>query len=128
MRIFYFLFSLAVLLVGTTAQGQDLTLWGKDTLDLANTAAHVQTLTPEEKKVIQLINLARLNGKAFIAKVAVPYIKKNEKDDDDYVEGLYSDLRATVGRHLLKSHEKLHQSAAHHATDMGTKGQIGHNS
>jgi uncharacterized protein YkwD len=107
---------------------QDLSRWSKDTLDLANTAAHVAYLTPEEKKVIQVVNLARLNGKSFLTRVAMPYVKANDKDDDEFVEGLYTDLRATGGMHLLKPIETLHKSAAHHAHDMGTKGGLGHDS
>jgi len=123
-----FLSLLSFLIVGTVANCQDLSLWSKDTLDLANTAASAPYLTLEEKKVIQLINLARLNGNAFLKRVAMPYVKENNKDDDDFVEGLYSDLRVTYGLHLLHPHEKLHQSSAHHAHDMGTKGQVGHDS
>lgn len=121
-------FCFLIILITGVAHGQDLSLWSKDTLDMANTAASVQNLTAEEKKVIQLINLARLNGKAFLKKIAIPYVKQNNKDDDDFVEGLYNDLRATSAMHLLRPHEKLHQSAAHHAHDMGSKGQVGHDS
>ena len=81
-------FCFLIILITGVAHGQDLSLWSKDTLDMANTAASVPNLTAEEKKVIQLINLARLNGKAFLKKVAIPYVKQNNKDDDDFVEGL----------------------------------------
>jgi len=124
--LFAFLLFSCLLTATANINGQDLTLWNKDTLAMANTAATVATLTAEEKKVIQLINLARLNGKDFLKRVAEPYIKQNDKDDDDYVEGLYTLLRSTKGLHVLRSHEKLHMSAAHHAHDMGSKGQIGH--
>ena len=69
-----------------------------------------------------------MDGKAFMKRIAMPYIKANDKDDDEYVEGLYTDLRNTKGLHLLVPLETLHKSAAHHATDMGTKGGLGHNS
>lgn len=112
----------------SSANAQDLSQWPKDTLDMANTAAATATLSVEEKKLIQLINLARLDGNAFMKRIAVPYIKANDKDDDEYVEGLYSDLRKSRALHLLKPLEALHKSAAHHAHDMGTKGQLGHDS
>lgn len=108
--------------------GQDLSKWSKDTLDMANTAAHVVGMTVEEKKVIQLINLARLNGNMFLVRVAAPYVKANDKDDDEFVEGLYSDLRNTKSMHLLKPIDALQKSAAHHAHDMGTRGGLGHDS
>jgi len=110
------------------SHSQDLSLWSKDTLDMANTAAHSVSLTPEEKKAVQLINLARLNGKAFLTRIAMPYIKANDKDDDEFVEGLYTDLRNTKAMHLLKPLDALCKSAAHHAHDMGTKGGLGHDS
>jgi uncharacterized protein YkwD len=107
---------------------QDLSKWPADSIQLANTAGHTATLTPEERKLVQLINLARMDGNAFMKRVAIPYIKANDKDDDEYVEGLYSDLRKTKDLHLLVPLETLHKSATHHATDMGSKGTIGHNS
>ncbi len=124
--------NLVFLIIGlwltATSYAQDLSLYSKDTLDMANTAIHVTYMTPEEKKVVQLINLARLNGKTFLTRVAKPYVKANDKDDDEFVEGLYTDLTNTQAMHLLKPMETLHKSAAHHAQDMGTKGQLGHDS
>jgi len=126
-RVSFLLFAASVFFFNFS-NGQDLSQWPKDTLDLTNSAATTATLTVEEKKLIQLINLARLDGNAFMKRIAIPYIKANDKDDDDYVEGLYSDLKKTKGLHLLKPLEALHKSAAHHAQDMGAKGQLGHDS
>jgi uncharacterized protein YkwD len=123
-----FLIFVASLFCFISSNGQDLSLWPKDTLDMTNTALHTATLTAEEKKLIQLINLARLDGNAFMKRIAIPYIKANDKDDDEYVEGLYADLMRTKNLHLLKPLEALHKSAAHHAQDMGAKGQLGHDS
>ena len=124
---FLLIFFLSLLWISRVS-GQDLTQWPKDSLDMANTANTHTNLSAEEKKVIQLINLARMNGSSFINRVAKPYIIANDKDDDEYVEGLYTDLRNTKGMHLLKPLEALHKSAAHHAHDMGGKGLLGHDS
>lgn len=107
---------------------QDLASWPKDTLELANTAKAVTYLSPEEKKLIQLINLARLNGKSFHERIVKPYIKKNALDMDEYLETLAVDLSTTKGLHLLDPLPKLHESAAFHAHDTGHKGLIGHES
>jgi uncharacterized protein YkwD len=123
-----YIFSIIFFLCAGSLKGQDLSQWSKDTLDIANTAATLANLSVEEKKLIQLVNLARLDGNAFMKRIAVPYIKANDKDDDDYVEGLYGDLKRTKAMHLLKPLEALHKSSAHHAQDMGTKGQLGHDS
>lgn len=111
-----------------SVQSQDLGLWHGDTLNAANTAGHLTYLTTEEKKVIQLINLARMDGAAFLKRIAIPYIQKNSFDDDEFVESLHNDLKKTLGLHPLKPAEKLWESAAHHAYDMGHKGLIGHES
>jgi uncharacterized protein YkwD len=120
--------TVALFILALVVQAQDLSKWPADSLQMANTAGHTATLSPEEKKLVQLVNLARMDGNAFMKRIAMPYIKANDKDDDEYVEGLYADLRKTKGLHLLKPLETLHKSAAHHATDMGTKGQLGHDS
>jgi uncharacterized protein YkwD len=109
-------------------EGQDLSKWPKDSLDMANTASSHNNLSAEEKKLIQLINLARMNGRSFMSRVAKPYIAANDKDDDEYVEGLYADLKNSKELHLLKPLEALHKSAHHHAHDMGSKGLLGHDS
>jgi uncharacterized protein YkwD len=115
-------------LVGLQTQAQDLSLWKQSTLDSANTAHHAIFLTPEEKKVYTLINLARLDGKAFIKNVLDPFVKENETDQDEYLESLYVDLKALPRLKPLLPNEKLHHSAAHHAKDMGLNGKIGHES
>jgi uncharacterized protein YkwD len=107
---------------------QDLTAWPQDTLELANTAKAATYLSPEEKKLIQLINLARLDGKSFNKRVVEPYIKKNALEVDEYLESLSVDLKASKGLHLLEPLPKLHESAAFHAHDTGHKGLIGHES
>lgn len=113
---------------GTLVKSQDLSQWHADTLHLANTALHTTYLTAEEKKVIQVMNLARINGEAFLHRIAIPYIQKNGFETDMYVATLRIDLKKTHGLHPLKPHEKLWESAAHHAYDMGHKGMIGHES
>lgn len=125
MRTKIFFTSLILVVFSLTVRAQDLSKWPADSLAMANTAAHHTHLTPEEIKLVQLVNLARMDGNAFRKRIAVPYIQENDKDDDEYVEGLYADLKNTRGLHLLKPLESLHKSAAHHATDMGTHGGIG---
>jgi uncharacterized protein YkwD len=123
-----FFLLLSLLLWYGYSWGQDLSQWPKDSLDMANTAGSHGDLSAEEKKLIQLINLARMDGRSFLNRIARPYVTANDKDDDEYVEGLYTDLRNTRGLHLLKPMESLHKSASHHAHDMGSKGLLGHDS
>jgi len=129
MKIRLILFSLiGLMLSNQSGFSQDIASWGADTLEIANTAKGATYLTEEEKKVILLMNLARMDGKAFSKRVAIPYITKNGLDNDEYLTTLVEDLEKTKGLHLLAPHHKLHESAAHHAYDMGHKGLIGHES
>ena len=122
-------FVLLVLLVSPAAVfSQDLSGWGADTLDLANTAKNSAYLTAEEKKVFQVMNLARISSKTFLERIAKPYVEKNGLDIDEDVTSLYKQLLSTSGLHLINPLEKLWESAAHHANDMGHKGLFGHES
>jgi len=123
-----FAFVLMLALNAQKAHSQDITLWSADTLNMANTAKDATYLSAAEKQLIQLVNLARIDGKGFVERVAKPYVKKNELDQDEYVESLYKDLRGTSGLHLILPLDKLCQSASHHAYDMGHKGLFGHDS
>lgn len=107
-------------------KAQDLSLWPADTLALANTAEHAHHLSHEEKRVIQLMNLVRLNGKAFVKRVAEPYIHEKGLHMDLYVATLYLDLKRAHGHSPLLPHDGLHKSASHHAEDAGHHGIIGH--
>ena len=111
-----------------TAVGQDLSLWKKQTIDSANTALHAAYLSPEEKKIYLLINLARLDGKSFITNVLDPFVKENNTDQDEYLASLYEDLKVLPRLKPLVPNEKLHHSSSHHANDMGRNGRIGHES
>jgi len=128
MKKFSIFLLLAMSSISTVAIAQTLTGWSADTLEICNTAKGATYLTEEEKKVIQLMNLARINGKAFSKRIAQPYIAKEGLVKDEYVTTLLEDLNSTHGLPLLKPHQKLWESAAHHAYDMGHKGLIGHES
>jgi hypothetical protein len=124
-----FIFITAFLFSGfMRLSAQDLSLWHADTLHMANTAEHAHHLSHEEKAVIQLLNLVRLNGKAFVKRVAEPYIHEKGIHVDMYVATLYLDLKRAHGHEPLKPHDELHKAAAHHAHDTGHHGLIGHDS
>jgi len=122
--------TLALILIFLTSwlNAQNLSLWKKETLAAARTGDSVKYLTDEEKKVLLLVNLARLDGKSFITNVLDPFVKENSTPDNEYLRSLYTDLRATSGLKTFLPHEKLSKSAAFHANDMGTKGKTGHDS
>ena len=96
----------------------------QEELDKAATAKGT-TLSEEEQKVIQLCNLARLDGKKFLESYAKPYLKNKT---NSYITSLYSTLASTKNLPMLYPEASLCKSAAYHAEDMGNKGMIGHNS
>lgn len=91
----------------------------------ANTAANVDYLTDEEKKVILLCNLARLDGSRFAKEYVKPHLKGKTSSA---INSLYSDLSAVKNRQMFLPKEELCKSAAYHAEDMGKSGRTGHNS
>ncbi|MBR6279437.1 MAG: CAP domain-containing protein [Bacteroidales bacterium] len=96
----------------------------EEELDKAATAKGT-TLSQEEQKVIQLCNLARLDGNKFMEYYAKPYLKNKTSN---YISSLYSTLATTKNLPMLYPEASLCQTAAAHAEDMGSKGLIGHNS
>lgn len=108
--------------------GQDFSLWNQEILNNANTGVSANYLTNEEKKVLLLVNLARLDGKAFIKNVLDPFVEETKPTNNSYLKSLYVDLRNTSGLQTLASHKKLSEGTAYHANDMGKKGDTGHDS
>lgn len=123
-----FIVTLSLITVLQTLSAQDLSLWKREILDSANTGANVKYLTEEEKKVLLLMNLARIDGKAFAEKILKLFTITDNTTDNEYLKSLYADLKALPSLKPLKPFEKLCQSAAYHANDMGSKGQTGHDS
>ena len=101
-------------------------VWTKEELESANTAKDVDYLTDDEKQVIMLCNLARLNGTKF----AKTYLDKwlEGKTRNEYIKSLYEDLSKISNLPMLKPNEVLYSTAIKHAIDMGETGQQGHNS
>ena len=120
-----FFFSVATI----SAQTDFFASWEKETIDKANTAADENYLTTQEKEVILLLNLARLDGEKFTDLILKPYIEENNlSKKNHYIKSLIKDLKDVHNLSVLQPDKKLHLAAKHHAKDMGKTGQIGHNS
>ncbi len=98
--------------------------WTEEELAKANTAKDASYLSEEEKTVIMLYNLARLNGKKF----GRTYVDKYDQKNDLYHTSLLIDLEKTKDLPMLIPDRELHEAAKYHATDMGKAGSTGHNS
>ena len=103
--------------------------WTPQQLAMANTAKEANYLSEEEKKVVMLSNLARLDGALFAKTYLQSYVAGKLKGKESrFVRSLNAELQKVKGLPMLKPHEKLFKAAHYHANDMGTKGLMGHNS
>ena len=98
-----------------------------DLLEQANTADTSNYLTDEEKKVIQICNLARINGKLFKENILLHWPDIAEHlDNNKYIGSLLTEIEKVKNLPLLQPNYYFHVLAKQHATDMGISGQAGH--
>lgn len=108
--------------------------WSEAEINKANTAKNVNYLSDEEKEVIKLINLARLDGKKFLENNFPEYIRINNgkyvpiNENTSYMISLKRTLMKTKNLPMLVPKSALTDMAKNHATDMGVTGKTGHNS
>ena len=125
---------LAALFQSFAALAQEGERWSKAELDRANTAVDVNYMTVEEKKALQLVNLARMDGKRFFEAFIPAYLELHNLsyrkiyEDNPYVLSLRQELENIKDLPLLYPDESLYKAAAHHAEDLGSKGKTGHDS
>ena len=103
---------------------QDLSAWNYQILEKSNTAKKAGYLTSDEKKVIHLMNLARIDGPKFYSTIAKPYLA--EMKPNNFTRSLTNKLKKTKGLAPLKVDRVLYELAQSHATAMGKYGKIGH--
>ncbi len=120
--------SLLTVLIGTT-QAQIIrdTRWDAEVFNRANTAKDVSYLSDDEKSVICLCNLARLNGKLFANTYLRDYVEE-KSIKSEYVQTLINDLQNVHDLPMLIPDLGLCTAAANHATDIGNTGRTGHQS
>lgn len=100
--------------------------WKQTDLEMANTASKADYLTEEEKKVIFLCNLARINGKLFKESFLAKYIADNEIPEDSYILSLKKTLNKTKKLRCMMPAEDLSDIAKKYAIEAGEKGWEGH--
>jgi|GEM_PF-831586 len=108
------------------------TLWSIEEIIRAYTVTDTEYMTYEEKHVIFLMNLARLNGEKFAHTILQDYTKVKscfiKHPDSTYVKSLFDDLKNIKNLPMLQPSEDLYNAAFFHAQDMGKTGKTGHNS
>ena len=97
---------------------------------ICNTAKSVDFLNQQEKQMIYIINLIRMDPQVFRKTFIQYYVdKKGYSETEAYFSSLISDLtKATPCVGLIFAHNKLTAAADFHAKDMGNKGMTGHTS
>ncbi|MFW5820808.1 MAG: CAP domain-containing protein, partial [Bacteroidota bacterium] len=103
---------------------EELKKWDKNLLTEANTAENADYLSTEEKQIIFLTNLARLNGEKFSETILDKYLE-NQKSNS-YTRSLYRDLKKIKDLPVLKPGKDLYDVAEEHAVISGKKGTTGH--
>jgi uncharacterized protein YkwD len=103
-------------------------LWEPVVLKAASTANEVDSLTSQEKEVVKLMNLARMNGKLFRQTYAQMYFDQQDTVDykDRYISTLIDQLEKLPKLPPLMWDKDLFKSARSHAIDMGISGKTGH--
>ncbi|MES2837792.1 MAG: CAP domain-containing protein [Bacteroidota bacterium] len=100
--------------------------WDTITLNKANTAKNDTNTTAEEKRVIQLINLCRLNAKLFAETYVTHYLDSISFKENKYSTSLKGDLkRLKLPLPVLELDEELRLFAEAHAEFSGEKGKEG---
>ncbi len=104
-------------------------LWTDSMYKTANTAASASFLSSEEKKVIAILNLARMNPELFANTVVSNYDSppgyKTVRGSDFY-KGLIEDLLDTDPLPLIYPSKKSYDIALCHAITSGKAGYTGH--
>ncbi|MES2386401.1 MAG: CAP domain-containing protein [Bacteroidota bacterium] len=103
--------------------GDEFGVWADPKYEWANTARNELYLSPSEKEIVRLTNLARMNGPLF----ADTYIKKYYPtgSTDPYVQSLIDGLKKQRPLSPFTPSVALYHSAQSHAADMGLNGKTG---
>lgn len=99
--------------------------WSEYELLKANTAKNCPALSEEEKNVILLLNLARIDGKKFGESFVRDYFPD---ESGQTIESLYADLEKMSDYPMLTPDSLLCRGAKNHAMDIGRRGVISHQS
>ena len=128
-----FLFLLASL--STKAQTPESPLaefsseWSSVKYQTANTAASASYMTSEEKQVMYVLNLARMNPALFMESVIKSYADYSGNKTltrSRFYKSLVSDMAKLHPLPILKPDEKCFQSASCHALSSGKVSYVGH--
>ena len=104
--------------------------WNRSDYENCNTAKDISYLSSEEKNVIWVLNMMRLNPQLFLSSVLLnPKCEfyKAEKKRNRYYNSLINDLKSAHPiQSFLNPELTCYESARCHALSSGEKGYVGH--
>lgn len=103
--------------------------WNDAMYTKANTVAEVTYMTSEEKKVIHIMNLMRMNPSLFLRTVVMKYPSisiYNSLEKSSYFLSLIEQLKIQKSLAVLLPDERNFNSAFCHAKTSGEKSYVGH--
>jgi uncharacterized protein YkwD len=98
--------------------------WDLETLKYADTASEADFMTLEERQVVLITNLARIDGPLFSSTFLKSYME--HKKPNSYTRSLTRDLNKTKGLQVLVPEKDLFDVAYGHARESGRTGHVGH--
>jgi len=121
--------SFLILLFPITLHSQDtyeFNGWNDSMVMKAHTGINSDFLTRDEKKVILLQNLARMDGPRFAETFLKKYIILKDLKSNKNIKSLYRDLQKVKDLPMLIPEKDLYNAARDHAIKSGVKGTEGH--
>jgi len=100
--------------------------WPIEQLNNASVDNDVLFMNQEEKEVVFICNLARVNGPLFISTILEPYMNSENIKSDRYVKSLIKTLEQQKSFPPLGTDKLLFQLAYNHAVESGNRGTMGH--
>ncbi|MDP4290143.1 MAG: CAP domain-containing protein [Bacteroidota bacterium] len=101
--------------------------WSENQLDEAGVGSDVVFMDQDEKEVVFICNLARINGPLFVQTILDPYLDFNNIKTDRFVKSLVKTLESQRSISPLIADRLLYQLAYTHAKVSGEKATMGHN-
>lgn len=100
--------------------------WPAEQLREAGVNSDIDYMTPKEKEVVFLCNLARMNGPLFIKTILEPYVDSKNMKSNRYIKSLIKTLNQQNPLPALRTDRLLYQLAFDHAKTSGKRGTTGH--
>jgi hypothetical protein len=126
-RIPFYILSITLLLLSFNSSIKtNIDNWDTAVLEKANSAQSENYLTDDEKKLIFLTNLVRVDPQLFLKTYVQRFVDSTQYPSNKWIASLKKDLQKAKPLEILQPDKELFEVARKHAKDMGLTGKIGH--